>query len=422
MSISKLFIAALILHAGSYAAQTEETKEEKERPFQLTLVTPLGTNGMEAHKIVNNVSINLFAGVSRGVNGAEFGGFGNVALKHVRGTQMAGFTNVALGNVTGAQFAGYVNYSGGNYKGAAFAGFCNVNKGALKGGQFAGFANVNLDTLQGGQLAGFCNYNHKNAKGLQGAAFANVTRGNLKGAQIAGFANVTTGNVNGLQGAGFANVTKGDHKGAQLSGFANVATGNVNGLQASGFFNYAKKVKGAQLGIINISDTVDGATIGFLNIVKKGLHQVELSADELFYGNVGVRTGTYKFYNIFSAGASPKSGNLLWHISYGVGTSVKVNDRMRSDITLSAQHVSNGLFYFGTSELYKVYVGMEYKLADKCYIAAGPTFNLYFGDTILKDYDSKYSKVAPYSMLNETNSDGFNFRGWLGAKVAIRFL
>jgi hypothetical protein len=391
MTASKLFLAALLLHTGSYLAQTEDKKEEeKERPFQLTFITPIGTNGMDAPKTVNKVSLNLLAGVSKGVNGVEFGGFANIVLKDVKGLQMAGFTNVTLRNVKGVQFAGYVNYAGGNLTGAQFAGFCNVNLGTLKGAQFAGFANVNMDTLHGGQLAGFVNYNHKNARGLQGAGFANVNRG--------------------------------DHKGAQLAGFSNVSTGNVNGLQASAFFNYAKKVKGAQLGFINVADSVDGATIGFLNIVKKGLHQVELSADELFYANLSVRTGTHKFYNVFSAGASPKSSNLLWQIGYGVGTSIRISDRMRSDITVSAHHVSSGLFYHATSELYKIYIGMEYKLANKCYIAAGPTFNLYFGDALLPDYNGTYSKVAPYSMLNETNSEGFNFKGWLGAKVAIRFL
>jgi hypothetical protein len=374
MTKLNLFFIAGLFSINITVAQTEEKKVEKEMPVQFTLISPIGTNGSNCYKTTNKISINVFAGVSKGVNGFEGGGFANVVLKNVKGLQLAGFTNVVIDSVKGAQFAGYVNYSGRGMNGAAFAGFCNVNLGNLKGGQFAGF----------------CNYNHKNAKGIQAAGFGNVTRGNFKG--------------------------------AQLSGYGNIAVGNVEGAQISGFFNYAKKVKGVQLGFVNIADSVDGASIGFFSFVKKGLHQIEVSTDEVFYGNLSFRTGSHKFYNIFSAGMSPKANGLLWHIGYGVGTSFRVSDRLRSDISLSAQHVSKGLLYNGTSELYKLYFGLEYKLIDRCFIAFGPTFNLYFGDTLLPDYSKKYSGIAPYSLLNETNSYGFNFKGWIGYKVAIRFL
>jgi hypothetical protein len=387
MTSFRLFLIALVFQAGISAAQTEE--KDKERSFQLTFIPPIGTNGIECIKTTNRVSLNLFAGVNKGLNGLEMGGFANVLLKNMKGVQMAGFGNVVLGSSRGAQMAGYLNYSGGSFHGGAFSGFANINLGKLTGGQFAGFCNVNLDSLKGGQLAGFCNYNHKQVKGLQGA----------------GFANVALGSVNG----------------AQLSGFANIAGGDLKGIQASGFFNYAKKVKGVQLGFINVADSVDGASIGFLNLVKKGVHQAEVSVDELFYANLAFRTGTYRFYNIFSAGATSRPGGFSWNIGYGIGTSVKISERLRTEATLSAHHVSNGLFYHGTSEIYKVYLGIEYKLAEKCFIAAGPTFNLYFSDALLPAYDKTYSKITPYSLFNETNSNGFNFKGWIGGKIAIRF-
>ena len=59
---------------------------------------------------------------------------------------------------------------------------------------------------------------------------------------------------------------------------------------------------------------------------------------------------------------------------------------------------------------------------NKFFIAAGPTFNLYFGDALLPGYATTYNKVAPYALLNETNTQGFNFKGWVGAKVCVRFL
>jgi len=369
-----LFFAAVFMTYG-LRAQTDSTlKKDQERNFQISLITPIGTNGIESPKIVNRISINILAGASKGVNGIEGAGFANLTMQNVIGIQGAGFVNVVLGDVTGSQFAGFTNVSMGNLKGAQFAGFCNLNKGKMRGAQFAGFSN----------------YNHQRTEGFQGA--------------------------------GFINVSLGDIKGAQISGFGNIVKGNVEGFQGSGFFNYAKKVKGVQLGFINIADSVDGASIGFLSFVKKGLHQIEVSADELFYTNVGVRTGGYGFYNILSAGFSPVNGTTLWHVGYGAGTSFRVNEKMRADIIATGHHVSKGLFYNGTSELYRLYFGVEYKLAKKCFIAAGPTFNLYLGDALLPDYGAKYSNIGPYTILNETNSSGFNYKAWVGGKIAIRFL
>ncbi len=375
------------------------------RDFQFTFVTPMGTNGIQSHKCINRVSINLFGGVSAGLEGIEVGGFSNVVRKNVHGIQLAGFSNAVFGNVTGLQGAGFVNYSGGDFFGLAGAGFCNVNLGKTTGGQFSGFANYNGDSLYGAQMSGF----------------ANCNLGDFKGIQASGFVNFNRKNFIGLQGAGFVNVSGGQFKGAQLAGFANLNRGNIEGVQASGFVNVAKKVKGAQVGFINIADSIDGVSIGFLSVVKNGLHQVEFSADEMGFTNMAIRTGTHKFYNVFEAGFTSRNGGLLWHMGYGIGSSVKINDKFRADAVLSSHHVSKGLLYAGTSELYKLYLGVEYKIAPKMHLAAGPTFNLYLGDALLPAFEKTYSKIAPYTLLNETNTNGFNYKAWVGGKIAIRF-
>ncbi len=390
MNKLKIILLVSLVNLGFSQAQTEEKKEETERDFQVTFFPPIGTNGVDALKITNKFSLNIFAGAAKGLNGIELGGFVNYLAQDMKGAQCAGFVNVVLRDVKGVQGAGFVNYSGGNLDGAALAGFVNVNLGNTKGGQFSGFCNANLGTLNGGQFAGFVNYNQKNLKGMQAAGYVNVNLGDVEGGQVAGF--------------------------------VNIAKGDVQGGQVGGFVNYAKKVKGLQLGVFNFADSVDGASIGFCSFVKKGLHQVEVSGDELFYTNLSFRTGTQKFYNIFSAGTSPQSKTLLWHLGYGIGTSFGISEKLRSDISLSAHHVSKGLLYHATSELYKFYWGIEYKLAKKCFVAAGPTFNVYLGDALLPDYAKTYSRIAPYSLLNETNSNGFNFKAWVGGKIAFRFL
>lgn len=367
----KIGIAAVLLSLSTVKAQKDST--ETIRPFQLTFVTPMGTNGIQAPKITNRVSLNVLAGVSRGLKGFEAGTLANILLKDAEGVQVVGFSNVVLGKVTGAQFAGYANYSGGDHTGVAGAGFCNVNLGALRGAQ----------------IAGMVNYNRKGVTGAQIAAYANVTTGDLHGTQVAGF--------------------------------ANVATGTMEGTQVSGFANYAKKVKGVQVGIVNIADSVEGVSIGFLNIVRKGLHQFEVSADEMFYANAAFRTGTRSFYNILSAGMAPSGSKSLWHIGYGVGTSVKLKEKWYTELTMSAHHVNKGSFYFGTSELFRLYWGVEHQLTSKIGISAGPTFNLYVSDTYDSDFRGTFDKLPPYSLVNETNTYGFNYKAWVGLRAAIRF-
>jgi hypothetical protein len=312
-----------------------------------------------------------------------------VTLKNVNGVQMAGFTNVVLGDVRGAQLAGYFNYCGGDFKGAAFAGMANLGLGELKGGQFAGAFNLNK----------------KGGEGVQIAGYSNVMLGDLKGTQISAFSNVLTG----------------DLKGTQISAFSNITAGNVDGSQISAMVNCAKKVKGLQLGFINIADSVDGVAVGFLNFIRKGMHQIEVSGDELFYTNLSLRTGTKGFYNIFTTGFQP--GTSLWHFGYGVGSSFTIKDNWSSDVTATFHHVSKGNFQFSASDLYRFYWGVEYRVKKKFAIAAGPTLNIYVTDTYdTQDYSDTYSKIAPYHFSNSTSGYGFNTKMWVGGRIALRFL
>jgi hypothetical protein len=185
--------------------------------------------------------------------------------------------------------------------------------------------------------------------------------------------------------------------------------------------NYAKKVKGVQVGILNIADSVDGASIGFLNLVKQGKHQLELSADEFSYLNLAFRTGTDAFYNIFSAGFQPGAKNELWHLGYGAGTTIKLKNKWSSDINATAHHVNTGSFYFGTSELFRFYCGVEYKLAPKFAIAAGPTFNVFVSDKLLEDYTTVRKDLPPYHQIDHTTRNDFNIKAWVGGKIALRF-
>ena len=135
------FLATLIL--GTLILAQEDTVAYERRPFQMTFFfPPLSTNGANNGNIVNDVSLNLFLGVSGGVEAFEGGLFMNIDKYYMHGAQLAGFGNVVGTDVRGFQGAGFVNVTGTHVLGAQGAGFVNVAGGNITGAQGAGFVNV----------------------------------------------------------------------------------------------------------------------------------------------------------------------------------------------------------------------------------------------------------------------------------------
>ncbi len=58
-------------------------------PFQITFITPMGTNGTLSPKVTSNLSLNVVAGYNGGVEGVEVGGFANVLEYDMKGGQFA---------------------------------------------------------------------------------------------------------------------------------------------------------------------------------------------------------------------------------------------------------------------------------------------------------------------------------------------
>lgn len=132
----KLFLlgAVLTLLVNVALAQTTE-----ERGFQIGLISPLGTNGVQSHRIINKVSINILGGYSYGNTIFELGSLYNV--------------NTHL--TKGAQFTGVLNYSGNLENGVQLAGLLNIADEVI-GLQFSGLVNV-AKSLRGVQF-GLINY------------------------------------------------------------------------------------------------------------------------------------------------------------------------------------------------------------------------------------------------------------------------
>ena len=149
--MNKILMVVFGAMLSATSAYSEETV--KERNFQLSLLSPLGTNGVNSGQTANKVSINLVGGHSYANKNFEFGSVYNVNLNHT----------------SGFQFAGVVNYTNESRNAAQFAGVTNIAKSGETPFQFAGVLNV-ADKVSGLQFAGVVNV----AKEVRGVQFGVV--------------------------------------------------------------------------------------------------------------------------------------------------------------------------------------------------------------------------------------------------------
>jgi len=409
------------------------------RDFQMSIIPFIGTDGAETLHNRYEASLNIFAGITGGVEKFEAGGFLNITIGHVNGMQLSGFGNLATGHVNAFQAAGFFNVNSGNFNGFMGSGFINVAAGQTQGFSGAGFANVvgggyhgfsgaGFANVVGGGYhgfsgAGFGNVAGGDIQGFQGAGFGNVAGGNLQGFQGAGFGNVAGGDIQGFQGAGFGNVAGGNVKGAQLSGFINISK-NIQGIQGSGFFNMAREVRGVQIGVINLADTIaEGLPIGVLSIVKKGgLRQFEIGVSDVSHLSGAFRIGTPHFYNIFSINLRPFAKDHYRAFGYGIGSNIPINDQ----ISMQPELHSTQLHGFRKWDKDKLDLLNEFRL-NLGLKSSGPValfagvvlYNQLYTD----DPESGFSAtdIAPDRLIYEGEWRDFASKWWLGARAGLRF-
>ncbi len=363
-------------------SQENVDQPQKERPFQITFVTPIGTNGTMAPGIINGVSLNVLIGVNGGVEQFELGGLINIDNGSVTGAQISGFGNIVTGPVNGFQLGG----------------FTNINGGYTKGFQAAGFINIVDD----------------NAEDFQAAGFGNITK-NFKGLQLSGFGNFAE-KMNGFQGGGFMNIST-NMDGTQVAGFMNVAE-NVDGFQASGFLNVAKKVKGVQIaGFLNICDSIDGIPIAPISIVRKGgYRKFEFWGNETFYMNTSFRIGVPKFYTIFTIGYRPGFSDFNWGLGFGAGTSFAIAQNHSIDLEAHTYHINSNFWRrWEYNQLNQLKLNFNYQITEHFSIAAGPTFNVLISEN--ESFADRISPVWAFSIYERRNT----IKGWFGFNFGFRF-
>jgi hypothetical protein len=390
------------------------------KDFQFSFLPFVGTNRKLSGNVINNYSINLIGGYSRGNNVLEIAGLFNASREDVKGLQFAGFANAIGGDARGLHFAGFTNFNAGELHGAQFAGFTNHSMKSGTGLQLAGFSNQVCSSFNGMQGSGFGNYCQDTLIGVQISGFGNYARKVQNGIQIGGFMNVAIQPSSAVQIAGFGNYACDSLSGSQIAGFMNFAARNVTGIQISGFLNCAK-FAGGQVGFLNVADSVASVPIGFLSFVRKGYHKLEISADEIYKANLSFRTGVHRFYNIFNVGVMTdfKSDTVDWSFGYGIGTAPKLSRRSYLNFDLTSNQVIRGNLDSKLNLLNKLYTGYEFHLTRKISLAAGATINGYLTD--INATDKLNSNGRPHLFYSKKISTNLRLDSWIGWKVAIRF-
>ena len=372
-------------------ANTVNIKDTMHKKVQVSFLPFIGTEAKLSGNIVSDYSFNILAGYTMGTRKLELGGLMNIDRDSVRSVQLAGLMNAVGGPVSGFQAAGLFN----------------TNMRTTKGVQIAGLINLDGENVEGFQVGGLLNINLKSFEGFSGAGLVNT---NLK-------------KGDGVQAAGLVNLCLDTMKGVQIAGLVNVAPKVVLGSQISGLINVGIKVKGSQLGFLNISDTLSGVPLGFLSFCYRGYHPLELSTDEVFPVNLSWRTGVRSFYNIFSAGMKFDDVTFpLWHFGYGIGTSARLGKAVWLNFDLTTQQIIKGDSFEEMNLLSKFHLTLDISAAKHLAIAIGPVYNFYTSDTTVPYYETVYSKLPPYTLTDDTYDNNLNIKTWIGGKLAIRVL
>jgi hypothetical protein len=341
------------------------------RPFQVSLTPGLSSQGKMSGQVVNNFSLNVLGGYTAGTNGVEIGGVFNIDKKEVKYFQAAGVFN--------------------------------VDGGKMKGFQLAGVNNTVLDTSYGFQAAGI----------------NNLVKGKFAGLQVGGIYNHVADSVRGVQAAGIANFARRKLSGVQFAGVGNVSNKETDGVQIAGVFNYSKKLRGVQIGLINIADTSEGYSIGLINVIIKGYHKLSFSTNEIVNANAAFKTGNSRLYSILQAGVNAGSSNRIYSFGYGLGSELNLNKKKTISLNpeLTSQYLYLGSWDY-TNILSRIHLNFNVKLGKYISLFAGPAFSVYVSDQ--KTALAGYRFPVPPSGYHII-SFGNQVTGWFGWNAGINF-
>ena len=306
--------------------------------FGLLPFVSVSTSSAHARAVA---AIDLLAGVRHRM-GIGVAGVASVVRHDVRGAQIAGVATVA-GDVDGLQLAG-VAAAAGDVDGFQIGGVAAAAKGSVDGFQVGGVAAVARGRADGVQIGGVAATSGGRA-GVQVGGVATAAGGAVA-TQIGGVATAARGGA-GVQIAGVAAVSGGD-TGVQISGVANVTRGRLRGAQI-GLVNVAGRSDGMQIGLVNVARGGRGGAFGLVNIVPGGRTELEGTIDQDSLGTVVLRHGGRRFHNVYGLGGRVGKDEVGGELDgedfllYGIGFGPTLYaGRTTIDLDLMAWHVMYG--------------------------------------------------------------------------------
>ena len=327
-------------------------------PFQASFTPGLSSHGSMSSSVVNKASLNILGGYTAGTNGFEVAGAFNLTKGDIKKFQMAGLFNLVGGSVKGAQFAGAYNDVNLNFDGFQLSGLLNRTQGKVKGLQLSGAANLAKQDVEGAQIAGLFN-SSKNTTGLQLGGVVNKTNETLKGVQI------------------------------------------------SGIINYAKKMKGFQLGVVNLADSSSGVSIGLINLSSNGYKKISLFTNEIVNTNIAFTTGNANLYSILFAGKNFSDTAKTVTFGLGLGHDFNLNKRFSIGLQGTAQSLYQGNWE-NVDNLYKLQANLQFNALHRLTFFAGPAYAYYVKNN---PADKKIALPSWQHNFSETT------KGWLGWNV-----
>ncbi len=358
---------------GAYnGAIARNIRDSFERDWQVTFVPPLGSNGSLSGLVTNKVSFNTLVGYNGGVNGVEFGGLLNFVRRDVEGAQ--------------------------------FAGLCNIVGGSMTGAQFAGLFNNNINYVRGFQAAGIYNYNNEGAEGVQAAGILNINRGTMDGVQLAGIGNYAGSNTSAVQVAGIINLAN-----------------DIDGGQIAGIVNIARKVRGFQIGLINIADTCDGVAIGLINFIKNGIHQLEVSNNDLNQYGLAYRSGSGRFYSSVSANLRMpynRDSLSLFGYGFGIGVRAKLSKVFYWNTEIGSKHLMVDFRSNHLNMQNHLSTGIEIQFFKGFSIFGNATINHSINDSTDPNWDTVFSKLVSNPYWSDNGR--YQQKAWFGWQAGVR--
>lgn len=271
-----------------------------------------------------------------------------------------------VGAVEGIQ-VGVVPYTAYEIRGVQVA-LAALAGGAVAGAQVGGTFALLDGPLEGLQLAGIFGWATREIRGAQVAGVASQTFEDVQGLQLAGGVNIARREITGVEAAGFLNI--GRVRGLQL-GLINVSA-EVNGLQL-GLINVARRIKGLQIGVINVTDSLSGESLGIANILRPGAIHLSFWGSSSMLGNAGVKFASKYAYSILSAGLHNEEGERSGAAGLTLGIRLPVSIPW---LTLSAdlggyRRFPGRLSFAGHNELYKTRLILSLELAPRLSLFLG---------------------------------------------------